>query len=331
MTEPEVRLRAELRTRRDALAHRAVTEPSERLLELLQRIDEELGPGEEPAGICLVCSAEALALGGDSALRICLECLTPHALRELQRDLEKAAVVQRALLPPPTWARSGWEVAWIWEPLGVVSGDHVDLLATRDESGPVHVMLGDVVGKGIAAALLQSHLYALLRSLAAPELALGEILTRANRHLCAATLSAHYATLVGLRLHADGAVDLANAGHPRPLHVDRRGVRPVEGSGLPLGLFCESGYAERRLRLAPGDALLLYSDGWTEAASGADEEYGIGRAASALRRAARRPLPDLLEACRQDMEQFLGGTPRTDDLTMLVVRRIADQEVGRPV
>jgi sigma-B regulation protein RsbU (phosphoserine phosphatase) len=94
----------------------------------------------------------------------------------------------------------------------------------------------------------------------------------------------------------------------------------VEGSGLPLGLFCDADYGSREVRLGPGDVLLLYTDGWTEAAQG-EEEFGIGRAAAALRQAAAHPLPELLGACRDEMERFLDGTRRGDDLTLLAVRR----------
>lgn len=311
-----------LRQRREPLAIQLEVHAEGRLAELLRQVDAALAARE---GDWRPRPAEATADSDprlEAAVRVCLEGLSPEALRALERDLEQAVVVQRALLPAtPQWQQGCWEVSWLWEPLGAVSGDHLDLLPARDPREALHLFLGDVAGKGVAASLLQSHLYSLFRTLTEPRLALGEILARANRHLCAATVTAHYATLLGLRLYPDGTVDLANAGHPRPLHLDRRGVRPVEGAGLPLGMFCASGYAERSLSLAPGDALLLYTDGWTEAAT-EREEYGIGRAAAALKRAARLPLPELLAACRQDMDDFLAGTPRPDDLTMMAVRRV---------
>lgn len=316
MTTVVSQLLGGLATRRERLADLAAERPEERLVELLRQVDAVLTASEAGWG-----PPRAGAVGPEVPLEICLESFTPAELAALARDLERAAVVQRALLPPPQWTAEGWEVAWLWEPLGAVSGDHVDVLPARSSSEPVHLFVGDVAGKGVAASLLQSHLYALFRSLADPAVILGDVLARANQHLCAATTTAHYATLVGLRLHPDGQLDLANAGHPRPLLADRRGVRPIEGSGLPLGLFCSTGYAERRLELAPGDSLLLYTDGWTEAAT-ASEEYGIGRAAAALRRARSFPLPELLAHCRADMEEFLAGHARPDDLTLVVVRRL---------
>ncbi len=228
--------------------------------------------------------------------------------------------MQRRLLPPPELSHGGWQMAWLWEPKGAVSGDHVDLVAPRGDDEPVHLLLGDVAGKGVAASLLQSHLHALFRALLDPRQGLGELLARANRHFHHATGAGSYATLVAARLHGDGSLELTNAGHPRPLLADRRGVRPVEGAGLPLGLFEEAEYSARRLQLAAGDTLLLYTDGWTEAST-ARGEYGVGRAAAALGAAAQLPLPELLAACRDDMERYLAGGARSDDFTLMALRR----------
>lgn len=254
---------------------------------------------------------------------VCFECLTADERRALERDLTSAARVQRALLPAPTTALLGWEVSYLWQPLGVVSGDHVDVLPPTEAGAPLHLLLGDVAGKGVAASLLQAHLHALFRALAPTGLSLCGVLERANQVFSQATTAASYATLAALRLFADGRVQIANAGHPRPLLADARGVRPVEGADLPLGLMAGAAYKTRDLTLAPNETLLLYSDGWTEAANAADEEYGIGRAAASFRRAARLPLPDLLAACRADLEVFLDGGPLGDDLSLLAVRRSA--------
>ncbi|HXO20816.1 MAG TPA: PP2C family protein-serine/threonine phosphatase [Thermoanaerobaculia bacterium] len=318
-------VRGELLERRERLASLAVTVRESQLVELLRHVDsalERLDGGNW--GQCAVClgTVEHDRLAADPLLTICLDCLSPAERKALEKDLETAAKVQAALLPPRQLAHDGWEVALLWEPLGPVSGDHYDLLRPQRDDEPLHLVVGDASGKGVSASLVQSHLHALLRALAAPELPLAALLTRANRLLCEVTLPAAYATLLAARLYPGGRVELANAGHPRPLLSDRRGVRPVEGGGLPLGLFCEAEYAARDLELAAGNTLLFYTDGWTEAAT--DEgEYGIGRAAAVLRRVKDRPLTDLLAACRADMEKFLSGAPRGDDLTLLALRRVA--------
>lgn len=256
------------------------------------------------------------------AVSVCFDCLSAAERRALERDLEAAARAQRALLPTPRLAHAGWEVAWLWEPRGAVSGDHVDLFAPAATEDPIHLQLGDVVGKGIAASLLQSHLHALFRVLAPQALPLGDLLGRVNHHFHRAIGQSSFATLVAARLDADGTLELANAGHPRPLLADARGVRPIEGGDLPLGVLPTASYHTRRVPLAPGDTVLLYTDGLTES-SRDDEEYGTGRAAAALRQAARLPLPELLADVRSELDRFLAGSPRSDDLTLLALRRTA--------
>jgi sigma-B regulation protein RsbU (phosphoserine phosphatase) len=318
-------VRGELLERRERLAGMAVTVRESQLVELLRQVDsalERLDGGTW--GHCAVClgTVETDRLDADPLVSVCLECLSPAERKALERDLETAARVQAALLPPRQLQYDGWEVALLWQPLGPLSGDHYDLVRPRNDGEPLHLVVGDVAGKGVAASLIQSHLHALLRTLAGPDLSLAALLSRANRFLCEVTLPAMYATLMAARLYAEGRVELASAGHPRPLLADRRGVRPVEGSGLPLGLFCDADYVTRDLQLASGDTLLLYTDGWTEAAT-EEEEYGIGRAAAVLRRVKDRPLAELLAVCRQDMEKFLDGASRGDDLTLLALRRVA--------
>ena len=324
MTAVEERVRERLLARREQLAGLTATRGEQRLLDLMRRVDDALAAIEVGTwGICAVChepmSRERLEK--DPLLTVCLECLSPEDRHALERDLEAAARVQRALLPPPYLRHDGWEVAYVWEPRGAVSGDHVDLVRPSREEEPLHLLLGDVAGKGVAASLLQAHLHALFRALAPSESSLAELLERANRLFFEATAAASYATFAALRLHRDGRAQLVNAGHPRPLRADPRGVRPVEGAGLPLGLFAEARYAERELRLGPGETLPLYTDGWTEGTKD-EEEYGIGRAAAALRRAVDAPLPDLLAACRDDLGEFLAGSPRGDDLSLVAVRRL---------
>lgn len=323
MTAVEERARTQLLTRREQLVTLVNRRPDGRLVDLLLEVDSALAALEVGEwGVCTVCREPMSPgrLGDDALVSVCLECLEPAERRALERDLEAAAQVQRALLPARELRHDGWELAYLWEPRGAVSGDHVDVVRPAGDGEPLHLLLGDVMGKGLAASLLQAHLHALFRALASPAVALGELLGRANRVFCDATAGSRYASMLAGRLHLDGRIELANAGHPRPLLADSRGVRPVEGAGMPLGLFGAAAYEARDLWLAPGATLLLYTDGWTEALRG-DEELGIGRAAAALQRAAALPLPELLAACRAELEHFLAGTPRSDDLTLLALRR----------
>jgi len=325
VTPLETRTLERLIVRRDHLAKLTASRNDHPWLDLMRRVDAAIGALEVGTwGLCAVCHdpMNAGRLAEDPLLTVCLECLSEADRRSLERDLQAAGKVQRTLLPPPHLVQAGWEVAYHWEPRGVVSGDHVDLILPSAPGAPLHLVLGDVSGKGVAAALLQSHLHALFRALVPTGQSLPDLFKRANELFAEATSSVTYATLAALRLAADGRFSIANAGHPRPLMVDGRGVRPLEGGGLPLGLFCDSVYAERELMLEPGQTLLLYTDGWTEGARG-NREFGIGRAAASLRRGAGLPLPELLAACRADLERYLAGAPRGDDLTLVAVRRAA--------
>lgn len=322
MSPAQARALQLLASKRTHLASLAAARTEGRISELLRRVDAALGRVEVGDWArCAVCRDpfSASTLQADPLRAVCLECLSAEDRAALERDLRAASRTQRALLPPPVLARAGWELAHLWEPKGVVSGDHVDLIAPEDGEGPLHLILGDVAGKGVAASLLQSHLHALFRALAPGGQALPDLVARANALFAEATSAASYATLLALRLGRDGDLAMVNAGHPRPLLAGRRGVRPVEGGGLPLGLFAGSAYEARGLRLEPGQTLVLYTDGWTEGAV-EDEEFGIGRAAAAVRRASHLPLAELLRSCRAELDAFLGAAPRGDDLTLVALR-----------
>jgi sigma-B regulation protein RsbU (phosphoserine phosphatase) len=323
MSPAAIQALEKLSARRDYLASLAAERQETRLLDLMRQVDAAIGAIEVGDwGLCAVCHdyISDECLDKDPLQSVCIGCLSEGDQRALERDLQSAAKVQRTLLPPRRMARGGWEVAYLWEPRGVVSGDHVDLIVPKQAGDPLHLILGDVAGKGVAASFLQAHLHALFRALAPGGHTLPELVARANQLFADATSATSYATLLALRLEDCGTIAMVNAGHPRPLLADARGVRPVEGGGLPLGLFGTSTYVERTFTLEPGETLLLYTDGWTEGEVG-DEEFGIGRAAAALRRSAPLPLPGLLAACRADFETFMGGASRGDDLSLVALRR----------
>ena len=255
----------------------------------------------------------------DATATVCIECLSVEDRHRLEQDLQSAGAAQRALLPPMQTQHGEWQVACSWQPAGPVSGDHFDLIQPASDGAPLHLVLGDVVGKGVAAALLQSRLHALFHALATPDLPLADLVARTNRLVAETSLAATYATLVALRLHDQGRIELVNAGHPRPLVADRRGVRPFEGSDLPLGMFADSDFCHRELDLAPGSTMLLFTDGVSEAARG-DEEFGIGRTAAAFRHARDLPLPELLVSVRSEVAEWCDGN-HGDDVTLVAVRR----------
>jgi sigma-B regulation protein RsbU (phosphoserine phosphatase) len=323
MTPAEAVLRDELEDRRTRLEAALAESNRSDLADLLHQLDDALSRlGTDAWGVCESCHGEIEEerLAADPLVRVCLQCLNPTQRRDLERDLRTAAQVQSALLPPATLSRCGWEAAYLWEPLGPVSGDHIDMPPTDDPDGPIHLFLGDVAGKGIAASLLQSQLHALFRAAEVPGLDLRDLVTRVNRLFCNAIGPQAYATMVATRLYSDGKVQWINAGHPPPFLIDMDGARELGGHDLPLGMFCDTPFVQREVELKPGDTLVLYTDGWTEAPCGL-EEYGRQRAAQVLAEHAGDSLDELLQAGKRDMLAFIGDGQRIDDFSLVALRR----------
>jgi sigma-B regulation protein RsbU (phosphoserine phosphatase) len=322
----ESTLRDELLDRRRRLAG-AVREigQAEDLVRLMLEVDAALARMDGHAyGLCSVChkSVEEEFLEANPAITYCLCNLTPEQQRHLERDLELATHIQLALLPRQDLAFAGWQTHYRYRPAGPVSGDYCDLLTlAREDEETLYFLLGDVSGKGVAAALLMAHLNAMFRSLVDSHLPLREMVERANRLLAGSTTAAAYATLVAGRADRSGRVELCNAGHCPPLVLRDGAVASVAATGMPLGLFARGVYGVQEIELAPGDTLFLYTDGLTEARDAGDVEYGAERLARSLQAHRGTTLRALADGCLRDHVDFLGGAPEIDDLTILAIHR----------
>ena len=232
-------------------------------------------------GLCEVCHEpiEADCLCRNPLARLCLDHLSSQELKAHAQDLELATQIQAGLLPGRDTVTESWETHYRYEPAGVVSGDYCEIAASGDSQ---FFALGDVAGKGVAASLLMTHLSAIFRSLRSLEMPFTEVISRANRLFCESTPATHYATMVAGQTTARGA-NLCNAGHCRPLLLRRHGTERIDSTGLPLGLFCNGRYAFREIRMDPGDSLILYSDGITEAQDPEGTLYEEERLIQALR------------------------------------------------
>jgi sigma-B regulation protein RsbU (phosphoserine phosphatase) len=233
-------------------------------------------------------------------------------------DLAAAARLQHALLPPSPYASGHWTAAHRFAPAGAVGGDIVDLVPAGDR---LYFLVADVSGKGIAASLLTAYVHAVFRSLIPFDLPLAETVRRASALLCASTLPAQYVTLVFGSLGRDGDVHVANAGHPPPLVIAASGQTEVVPTGAAAGLFCDSQFGTARLQLEPGDTMLIYSDGLTEAFDGGDQEYGVNRIRTIAQAAAHAGPAELIDRVSADHAAFLQNAPPADDLTILALRR----------
>jgi phosphoserine phosphatase RsbU/P len=321
-TSEDAALRIDLEKRRARLGAALEQEPNERLEQLLGEVDhalERVKTGDY--GICENCH-EAIGeaqLAAFPLLQFCLEHLTPAEQQNLERDLELASRIQSHLLPQQRLAHAGWEVYYHYQPAGPVGGDYCDLVTPH--RGAVYFFLGDAAGRGVAASLLTAQLHGLVRTLVALDLPLAGMLDRANRVFCEMMPPGFYATLVAGRALEGGAVELVNAGHPAPLLLRDGRVTALEATGQPLGLLCDTSYETRRVELEPGETLLLFTDGFSEAQSPANVEYGTDRAARLA--AAWRGLgaEAIVRDCLADWNAFRAGTSRPDDLTLMALRR----------
>lgn len=311
-------LRRSLVDRRERLAALPDAALGPRVAGLLAEVDAALDRLEGPDfGACARCheNIEPDRLHANPLTTVCLDCLSDDERRALERDLELASRVQASLLPPWDFTAGDWSGHFLYQPHGAVSGDYVDVLAPGGPRDELLVMVGDVSGKGVAAALLMSHLHAVFRATAGSGLV--EMVERANRLLCAASPSGAFATLVAVRLQADGEVELCTAGHTSPLVVAASGITELPADGMPIGLFCDAPFATRRLRLAPGDALLLFTDGLTESTSADGVELGSDGVRAALAATSWQTPAELVRAA----SAAALGYHRHDDLTVLAVTR----------
>jgi sigma-B regulation protein RsbU (phosphoserine phosphatase) len=286
---------------------------------LLDQVDQALQRIENGTfGICEECHTEIGEdwLREDPLTTVCLEHMTPKQQRMLEYDLELAAQIQKGLLPPAELVIPGWEIACHYVPAGVVSGDYCDVVR---ENGHLYFILADVSGKGVAAAMLAANLRAVFRSLVPLGLGVDDFIVRANRLFRESALPSQYATAVFGRSSTHGELELVNVGHLPGLLAGAHEVSRFESTCSPLGLFSDDKVCVTRGQMAPGDTLVLYTDGVSECTNERDEEYGVDAVLSLIGQQARSP-KKLVAALKQNLAAFRGAAPRADDETLVAIQ-----------
>ena len=320
----ETLLRDQLTERRQKLESAASVVPGdEQVRRLLRDVDAALARMDKGTfGICESCheTIEPDRLVADPLMEYCLDHLTRPQRQALERDLDLAARVLRGLLPPPSQTFPGYEVVRHYEGAGPVSGDYCD--AVGAENGGLYFAIGDVSGKGVAASMLMAHLHATLRALVPLNQSLDELVARASSLFCESALPSHFATLVLGRADRTGEVEICNAGHVPPLVTRGREIERIAPTGIPIGMFCDARFSVTRTRLSPGDTILLYTDGVSEALDGSGQEYGIDRLAKLLVGHPPRTPSDLVASCLRDLKTFRSSAAPADDVTLMAVRRV---------
>jgi serine phosphatase RsbU (regulator of sigma subunit) len=246
----------------------------------------------------------------------------------LKNDLEVAREIQQAMLPHDTHRAIGVEVHGQTRPANTVGGDFYDIVPLQD--GRLVVALGDVAGKGSPAALLMALLLAMLRTLLDEGLEPKVLMERLNVQICRHSPGSRFITLFfALFDPASGSVTFINAGQTPPL-LRRAGgaVERLTAGGIALGMLPGTTYETSTAVLAPGDMLVLYSDGITEAESPDGTPFEESGLEAVLNRRADTTAPDVAAALVKAVEQHAQDHRFADDLTIVVVRRLPPPPQG---
>jgi len=245
-----------------------------------------------------------------------------RAKQIMARDLDQAAEIQQRYLPAIAPQIKGLDLAGHNAPCRTVGGDYFDFFPY--EGSRVAMVLGDVSGKGMPASLLMMGLQARVQALAEEPKNLAQVMTRLNRLTSANCPANRFITVFFCILNGEnGDLTFCNAGHNPPIIVRNNGDHELlEGGGPVIGILPSIEYQEYHAALEVGDTLVIYSDGVTEAADASDDEFETDRLAEAVRKARHLPATQIVEAIRQAVLTHAAGAPQSDDITIIVARRV---------
>ena len=238
----------------------------------------------------------------------------------LEQEMRIAAEIQQALLPKMARDAPYFTAAAASLPCRSIGGDFYDYVDLPE--GAVGFVLGDVAGKGPPAALLSALMQGMFAAQAARSEPPSTTMSRVNLALYRRGIESRFVTLMYGALSPDGQLTYCNAGHNPPLIISERGdnVRRLECGGPIVGLFEGAPYDQETVTLAPGDWLIVFSDGVSEALSAAGDEYGDARIVSCVQQAMGAEPQQMLDALFADVRAFAHGAAQSDDITAMVLR-----------
>ena len=263
------------------------------------------------------------SLASVAALRIRNVALAEEAAqrRVLEEELALARRIQVALLPDNLPEFPGYELYGGNIPSRGVSGDFYEIVP-RAEGQELVIFIADVSGKGMAASLLTATLEALTAGAIDGGDSPDDIFEKVSKRLYKRTPPEKYATAFMASLDQAGKIGFANAGHNEGILVRASGeVEHLLTTGMPLGIMPMGEYKLTPLELAPGDSLVLYTDGIVEATDPSDEEYGLERLSDICSKNAQSPPEEMASAIEEHLDDFVQGVPFADDRTLVIVRR----------
>jgi phosphoserine phosphatase RsbU/P len=240
-----------------------------------------------------------------------------EASRDL--ELEEARKLQQAMIPMEPLSAHPFQIACWFRPAESVGGDFADYFVLPDRR--LDFYLGDVVGKGLPAALYAALAIGMLRGLNKQGETPGVLLGRLNQRLLLYALPGRFcASEYGMLDPATRTLTFGNAGLPLPLHITPGGCRLLGGGGFPSGMFHDASYEQHSVRLDPGESVVFYTDGVIEAVDYTQEEFGVARLIEVCEQNKELSAPDLLRSLFEATDQFVGTAPQHDDMTAIALR-----------
>lgn len=251
----------------------------------------------------------------------------------LEKEMQLAREIQQAFLPHEQPSLPGWDLKVLWKTAREVGGDFYDYFSLPN--GRFGIVIADVADKGMPAALFMTLVRTLVRATVQEGFSPQVVLERVNNLILPDAPQGMFVTLVYAVLDLQsGVVQLVNAGHNLPLlwHEQKKKLLTIPKSGMALGVQEGTSYAQKRIHMAPGDFLIFYTDGITEAFSKEETIFGEKRFRSLIEEVLSQPSPDtstsrcnaqyLVEVIRQDLREFVGDRLPSDDVTLLVLHRL---------
>jgi sigma-B regulation protein RsbU (phosphoserine phosphatase) len=288
--------------------------------EALERVNDK------SYGICTVCQGEVEKdrLEIQPAAQICLDCISQQERSRLEEDLHLASKVHRALLPQAVARIDGFEVAVKSLAARIIGGDYYDFLPGRHDDA-MRIVIADTMGKGLPAGLLMSNVQGALRILADDIQSSSKLVARLNEWLCRNVPVTKFISLFCLSIKPDseGEFIYVNAGHCPPILCRADGtVERLQPTGAVLGVTEDFAYDEGSSVFGPGDLLLLYTDGVTDADKGQGEMFGEERLLDYVARRRDASPSDLVSGLQDEIRGFTGRHDFDDDLTLVAMRRL---------
>ena len=236
----------------------------------------------------------------------------------MEQELKIAAEIQQALLPEPQRKGAYFEAVAQSVPCRSIGGDFFDYVDLPDTSFGFAV--GDVAGKGAPAALLTAVIQGVFSSQAWSGTPPSETLSKVNQAIIRRAIESRFCTAFYAVVQANGQMTYCNAGHNPPMLFTKTGVKRLEKGGTILGLFELATFEEDTITVEPGDILVAFSDGVTEALSASGDEYGEDRLLACVDAAKGKSLQELLDGIFASVREFCTGAVQSDDVTALVLR-----------